>query len=108
MHATIETHAAQSAQTSQPMLRIEGQDAWNVPQAKLTEAIRAANAVFVRYKVEPLECEKANKKLILGKDFLSKEETRLSLIWEEADYAAFNAITADGLSRDIDIYIRVR
>jgi hypothetical protein len=32
----------------------------------------------------------------------------LSLIWDEADYAAFHAITVGWLSRDIDIQIVVR
>ena len=105
MHAIIETPAEHGTQSS---LCIEGQDAWNAPHAKISEAIRAASAVFIRYKVDPLECQKANKKLIYDKESLSKEEIRLGLIWEEADYAAFNAITVDGLSRDIDIYIRVR
>ena len=105
MHATIETQAEQNSQVSQPTLRIEGQDAWIAPQDSISEGISAANAVFASHNVDPRDCEKANKKLIRGKELLSKEEALLSLIWEEADYAAFHAITVGWLSRDIDIQI---
>ncbi len=111
MHATIETQAtqaAQSTQASQAMLRIEGQDSWIAPEERISEGIDAATAVFARHHVDPLDCEKANEKLIRGKELLSKEEALLSLIWEEADYAAFHAITVGWLSRDIDIQISVR
>jgi hypothetical protein len=108
MQAIIETQSVQNNQASHPVLRIEGQDAWIASQENIAEGISAASAVFTRHNADPLECEKANKKLIRGKELLSKEEALLSLIWEEADYAAFHAITVGWLSRDIDIQISVR
>lgn len=108
MHATIETQASLTVQASLPSIRIEGQDAWIAPQENIAEGIGAASAIFAKHNVDPLECEQANKKMIRGKELLSKEEALLSLIWEEAEYAAFHAITIGWLSRDIDIHISVR
>jgi hypothetical protein len=108
MHATIETQAAQDIQASQPTIRIEGQDAWIAPQENISEGISAASAIFSKHNVDPLDCEQANKKMIRGKELLTKEEALLSLIWEEAEYAAFHAITIGWLSRDIDIHISIR
>lgn len=105
MHATIETQATQVTQTT---IRIEGQDAWIASEDGIADGIHAASAVFTRHHVDPLDCERANKKLIRGKELLSEQEALLSLIWEEADYAAFHAITVGWLSRDIDIQITVR
>lgn len=107
MHATIETQASQTAQVSLAAIRIEGQDAWIAPQENIAEGIIAAGAIFAKHHVDPLECEQANRKMIRGKELLSKEEALLSLIWEEAEYAAFHTITIGWLSRDIDIHISV-
>lgn len=107
MYATIETQAA-PAQIAQPTIRIDGQDAWIAPLDSINEGISAATAVFARHNVDPVACEKANKKLVRGKELMTKEEAILSLIWEEADYAAFHAITVGWLSRDIDIQISIR
>ena len=104
MYATAQT----APETAHPMLRIEGQDAWIAPQDSIIDGINAANGVFASHNVDPVECDKANKKLLRGKELLSKEEAMLSLIWEEADYAAFHAITVGWLCRDIDIQISVR
>ncbi len=108
MHATIETQTSQAGQATQPTLRVEGQDAWIAPQENISDGISAASAVFARHNADPLECEKANMKMVRGKELLTKEEALLSLIWEEAEYAAFHAITIGWLSRDIDIHISVR
>ena len=105
MHATIDT---QTAQVTQATIRIEGQDAWIASEDNIAEGIHAASAVFARHQVDPLECGSANRKLIMGRELLSEQEALLSLIWEEADYAAFHAITVGWLSRDIDIQITVR
>jgi len=99
MHATIEKQAT---------IRIEGQDAWIAPEHSIAEGMNAASAVFARHNVDPQDCEKANKKLLRGKELLTEREALLSLIWEEADYAAFHAITVGWLSRDIDIQIAIR
>ena len=107
MYATIDTQTA-PAQIAQPTLRIDGQDAWIAPLDSINVGISAATAVFARHNADPVACDKANKKLIRGKELMSKEEALLSLIWEEADYAAFHAITVGWLSRDIDIQISIR
>jgi hypothetical protein len=108
MHARIETQASQVAHASQSTICIEGQDAWIAPQENISDGINAASDVFTRHNADPLDCEKANKKMIRGKELLTKEEALLNLIWEEAEYAAFHAITVGWLSRDIDIHISVR
>lgn len=107
MYATAQA-APEMAEATQPTLRIEGQDAWIAAQGTIEEGINAANAVFASHNVAPLDCDKANKKLISGRELLTKEEAMLSLIWEEADYAAFHVITVGWLSRDIDIQISIR
>lgn len=101
MYAT--TQEAKAAQ-----IFIEGQDAWIAPLDSINEGISAASAVFSRHNADPFECKKANQKFIRGKELLTKEEALLSLIWEEADYAAFHVITVGWLSRDIDLQIGVR
>ena len=74
MLATIETQATQIAQPSQPTIRIEGQDAWIAPQENISDGISAASAVFARHNADPLECKKANMKMVRGKELLTKEE----------------------------------
>ena len=107
MNATIETQASQVNQAPQPTIHIEGQDSWIASQGNISDGISAASAVFALRHVDPLVCAMANKKLIRGKEWLSKEEGLLSLIWEEADSAAFKAITVGWLSRGNDIQIAV-
>lgn len=99
MNATLESAAT---------IRIEGQDAWIASPDSINSGIAAATAVFARHGVDPLECAKANDKVLRGDELLNKEEARLYLIWDEADYAAFHAITVGWLSRDIDIQITMR
>lgn len=99
MYETIET---------QGKIRIEGQDAWIASPDSIASGIAAASAVFARHEADPLECAKANDKLIRGNELLSEQEAHLYLIWDEADYAAFHAITVGWLSRDIDIQITTR
>ncbi len=99
MNATMEETAT---------IRIEGQDAWIASPESIAGGIAAANTVFARHGVDPLDCAKANDKLFRGNELLSEQEANLFLIWDEADYAAFHAITVGWLSRDIDIQITMR
>ena len=99
---------AQETPTRTATLFIEGQDAWIAPLDSIQEGINAATAVFARHNADPFKCKEANQKFIRGKELLTKEEAISSLIWEEADYAAFHVITVGWLSRDIDLQIGVR
>ncbi|ARU30230.1 hypothetical protein CAP31_00060 [Sulfuriferula sp. AH1] len=99
MQATLEKPA---------MIRIEGQDAWIASPESIDSGIVAATIVFARHGVDPQDCAKASEKLFRGVELLSEREALLCLIWDEADYAAFHAITVGWLSRDIDIQIVVR
>lgn len=96
MHTAIET---------QTTLHIQGQDSWIASQENISSGINAALAVFARHHVDPLDCARANEKLFLGNDLLTEQEALLCVIWDEADDAAFHAITVGWLSRDIDIQI---
>ncbi len=98
MYATVESSS----------IRIEGQDAWIASSENISSGVNAANAVFARHNVDPLKCAQANDKMFRGEELLSEEEAMLCLIWDEADYAAFLAITVGWLSRDIDIQITAR
>lgn len=96
------------ATVNSSMIRIEGQDAWIASSENMASGVKAANEVFARHNVDPLKCAQANDKLCRGEELLSEEEAMLCLIWDEADYAAFLAITVGWLSRDIDIQITAR
>lgn len=89
-------------------IRIEGQDAWIASPENIDGGISAAATVFARHNVDVQDCAKANEKLFRGVELLTEQEALLCLIWDEADYAAFHAITVGWLSRDIDIQIVVR
>ena len=105
MQATIEQP---DTVAQQAMILIEGQDAWIASAESVASGIDAASAVFARHQVDPLACAQAYQKMFRGHELLSEQEALLNLIWDEADYAAFHAITVGWLSRDIDIQIVVR
>ncbi len=92
---------------TEAVLDIQGQDAWIASQENINSGITAALAAFARHNANLLECAKANEKLLRGNELLTEQEVHLCLIWDEADYAAFHAITVGWLSRDIDIEITV-
>lgn len=104
MYATSERQIT----AQQATIYIEGQDAWIASEDNFSSGIEAARAVFARHQVDLLECARAYDKMFRGNELLTEQEAVLNLIWDEADYAAFHAITVGWLSRDVDIHIAVR
>ena len=99
MQATMETQAA---------IGIEGEDIALASQDEIVAGINAATEVFSRHQVDPLDCAAADEKRYRGDVLLTPQEAAWCLIWDEANYAAFHALTLGWLSRDIDIQIAVR
>lgn len=99
MQATMEMQAA---------IGIEGNDIGIASPDEIVDGIRAASVVFLRHQADPLDCAAANEKRYRGDALLTPQEAAWCLIWDEANYAAFHAVTLGWLSRDIDIQIAVR
>lgn len=99
MQATMDTQAT---------ICIEGKDIQLTSQDEIVAGINAAGEVFSRHQADPLDCAAADEKRYRGDALLTPQEASWCLIWDEANYAAFHAITLGWLSRDIDIQIAVR
>ena len=93
---------------TQATVSIEGKDIGIASQDEIVAGIDAASVVFSRHHADPLDCAAANKKRYRGDALLTQQEAMWCLIWDEANYAAFHAVTLGWLSRDIDIQIAVR
>ncbi len=91
----------------QATISIEGNDIQLASQDNIAAGIEAASEVFSRHHADPLECAASNEKRYRGDVLLTPQEALWCLIWDEANYAAFHAITLGWLSRDIDIQLAV-
>lgn len=98
----------QASMEAQATICIEGKDVGIASQDDIVDGIRAAKEVFSRHQVDPLDCAAADEKRYHGDALLTPQEATWCLIWDEANYAAFHAVTLGWLSRDIDIQIAVR
>lgn len=87
-------------------LSIEGKHAALASQDEIADGIRVAKEAFARNEVDPLACAAAVEKME-SDQLLTREEALLCLIWDEAEEAAFRAVTLGWLSRDVDIRIKV-
>jgi hypothetical protein len=87
-------------------ISIVGGDAHLASPKELAAGIQAAQGVFAKNNVDPLDCAAASDKRERGEP-LSREEALLCVIWDRADDAAWRAATLGWLSRDIDIGIAV-
>jgi|GEM_PF-1217632 len=90
----------------QRTIDIEGEHASLASPEEIAAGIRAAAEVFTRNGVDPLECAAAIGKLERD-ELLDREEALLCVIWDEAEDAAFRAVTLGWLSRAVDIRIKV-
>jgi hypothetical protein len=87
-------------------ITIEGFHAELATAEQITLGIVAAREAFARNEADPLQCAAAVDKMEKD-ELLSKEEALLCLIWDEAEEAAFKAVTHGWLSRDVDVKIAV-
>ncbi len=87
-------------------ITIQGKHAELASPEDIADGIRAATEVFEKNQADPLECANALAKLKQD-ELLTREEALLCVIWDEAEEAAFRAVTLGWLSRDVDIQIAV-
>lgn len=87
-------------------IKIKGKHAGLASLDEIASGLRAAGEVFDRNGVDGLDCAAAIAKLERN-ELLSREEALLCVIWDEAEDAAFRAVTLGWLSRDVDICIEV-
>lgn len=67
-------------------------------EEEIKAGTQAAKAVFADNNADPLACQAAKDKLERD-ELLTKEEVLLFLVWDEAEDAAFRAITLGWLIR---------
>lgn len=87
-------------------ISIAGKHAELASKEEIADGIRVAKEVFDRNEVDPLSCAAAIEKME-NDHLLSREEALLCVIWDEAEDAAFRAVTLGWLSRDVDIQVKV-
>lgn len=90
----------------QATLEFEGKHVELASINEIASGIDAAMKVFAARNADPLACAAANGKLGKG-ELLSRDEALLCVVWDEADEAAFRAVTLGWLSRDVDIRLCV-
>ena len=98
--------ATAQIQTCNAIFDIEGQHAELASASEKADGIRAAKEVFDNNQADPLACALAVEKME-SDQLLTREEALLCVIWDEAEEAAFRAITVGWLSRDVDIKLKV-
>lgn len=89
------------------IISIEGEHAALASEDETADGIAAAREVFARNEADPLACQLAVEKMEQD-ELLNREEALLCLIWDEAEEAAFRAVTLGWLSRAVDIKLAVR
>lgn len=88
-------------------MEFAGEHAHIASADEISAGLAAANKVFSSHAVDPAHCASAQEKLARD-ELLTREEALLCVIWDEADDAAFRAITLGWLARDVDIRLVIR
>ncbi|SMF97704.1 hypothetical protein SAMN02949497_0274 [Methylomagnum ishizawai] len=90
----------------QRTLYIHGQHAELANAEEIAHGVQRAQEIFEKNKADPLECANALAKLKQD-ELITREEALLCVVWDEAEEAAFRAVTVGWLSRDVDIQLGV-
>jgi hypothetical protein len=98
--------ATMTIASERAVFSIEGKHAELASPDQIADGIRAAKEVFALNNADPLACAVAIEKME-SDQLLTREEALLCVIWDEAEDAAFRAVTLGWLSRDVDIRIKV-
>jgi hypothetical protein len=78
--------------------RFEGKHISLASKDEIIAGIQAAKYVFTKNEVDPFACQAAKDKI--GRDeLITRDEALLFLVWDEAEDAAFRAITLGWLVR---------
>lgn len=81
-----------------PLFSFEGKHSDLASEQEIQVGIIAAKEVFAKNQADPFACQAAKDK-IERDELLTKEEALLFLVWDEAEDAAFRAITLGWLIR---------
>lgn len=87
-------------------IAITGPEVRLASDAEITVAVRAAWTVLEKRSADPAAAFAAREKCDRD-ELLTREEALLCVIWDEAEYAAWHAMTHGWLIRDIDIRLVV-
>jgi len=98
--------ATMSIESTRAVFAIEGKHAELASPEEIANGIRVAKEVFARNEADPLACAAAIEKME-SDQLLTREEALLCVIWDEAEDAAFRAVTLGWLSRDVDIRLKI-
>lgn len=89
-------------------IEIAGEHVPLASKEDIASGIAAAQKVFVAHDADPEGCAVAHAKMERD-ELLTREEALLCVIWEEADEAAFRAVTLGWLVRgELDIRLVVK
>ena len=98
--------ATMTKEKGETVFGVEGKHAELVSKDELANGIRVAKEIFAKNNVDPLACALAVEKM-QSDQLLTREEALLCVIWDEAEEAAFKAMTTGWLSRDVEINLKV-
>lgn len=98
--------AIMTIESGQAVFGIEGKHAELASSDEIADGIRVAKEVFALNDADPLACAAAIDKLE-SDQLLTREEALQCVIWDQAEEAAFKAVTLGWLSRDVDIKLKV-
>jgi hypothetical protein len=85
----------------------EGKDLEFASAGEIAAGAAAAQQVFSRRHADPLECAASDDKRN-GNQLLTRQDALNCVIWDEANYAAWHAMTSGWLRRDVDIHLTLR
>lgn len=89
-------------------IEIEGEHVPLASKEDIASGVAAASKVFAAHDADPEGCAAAYAKMERD-ELLTREEALFCMIWEEADEAAFRAVTLGWLVRGgIDIRLVVK
>ena len=91
----------------QASIGFEGTDLEFAAANEIAAGAAAATEVFERRQADPLACAASNDKRN-DNQLLTQQDALNCVIWDEANYAAWHAMTRGWLRRDVDIHLALR
>lgn len=91
----------------QASINFEGGDLEFASADEIAAGATAAREVFERRQADPLACAASSDKRN-DNELLTRQDALNCVIWDEANYAAWHAMTRGWLRRDVDIHLAVR
>lgn len=91
----------------QASISFEGKDIEFASAEEIAAGAAAAREVFEHRQADPLLCAASDDKRN-DNELLTRQDALNCVIWDEANYAAWHAMTRGWLRRDVDIHLAVR